>query len=348
MSANKIWVYIDQTNGKANPAAWEALGAGLSLAGQLSSGVTTVALGSGSQQVAAEAFHYGASEAFYCDDPSLVDYRPEPYVALLSSQARSAGLEVFLLPTTSRGREIAAMLAVDLSSGVMPDVTALEVQNGQVIATRPVYAGKLLAKTVCSAKPAVITTRIRAFPKPAAESSRSGSPLALPPAVAEAQIATKVTGLTQSAGGVSLNDAGVIVSGGRGVSNNPRLSPPAGMDEKQAEVWRAQQGFKLVGDLAQVLGGAVGASRAAVDAGYIPYEHQVGQTGKVVSPDLYIAAGISGAIQHQAGMRSSKVIVAINKDAEAPIFKMARFGVVGDLYEILPALTEALRKRLGK
>jgi electron transfer flavoprotein alpha subunit len=147
---------------------------------------------------------------------------------------------------------------------------------------------------------------------------------------------------------VSVSDAAVIVSGGRGVSNNPALTPPGGLDEKQAEIWRAQQGFKLVGDLAQVLGGAVGASRAAVDAGYIPYEHQVGQTGKVVSPDLYIANGISGAIQHQAGMRSSKVIVAINKDPEAPIFRMARFGVVGDLFAILPALTEAFRKKLGK
>jgi electron transfer flavoprotein alpha subunit len=149
-------------------------------------------------------------------------------------------------------------------------------------------------------------------------------------------------------GGVSLGDAAVIVSGGRGVANNPNLSPPAGLDDKQAEVWRAQQGFTMLGDLAGVLGGAVGASRAAVDAGYIPYEHQVGQTGKVVSPNLYIAVGISGAIQHQAGMRSSKVIVAINKDPEAPIFKLARFGVVGDLYTLVPALTEALRLRLGK
>jgi len=140
----------------------------------------------------------------------------------------------------------------------------------------------------------------------------------------------------------------VIVSGGRGVANNPNLTPPNGMDEKQAEIWRAQQGFKLVSDLAQVLNAAVGASRAAVDAGYIPYQHQVGQTGKVVSPDLYIACGISGAIQHLAGMRTSKVIVAINKDPEAPIFKYARFGVVGDLHEILPALTEEFRKRLGR
>jgi electron transfer flavoprotein alpha subunit len=146
---------------------------------------------------------------------------------------------------------------------------------------------------------------------------------------------------------VNLADSGVVVSGGRGVSNNPSLTPPAGMDEKQAELWRAQQGFALVTELATILGGAVGASRAAVDAGYIPYAHQVGQTGKVVSPDLYIACGISGAIQHLAGMRSAKIVVAINKDSDAPIFKVARYGVVGDLFQILPALSAAFRKKLG-
>jgi electron transfer flavoprotein alpha subunit len=160
--------------------------------------------------------------------------------------------------------------------------------------------------------------------------------------------ATKVVEYVQAEGGVTLGDAAVVVSGGRGVANNPELSPPPGMDEKQAEIWRAQQGFQLVQELADVLGGAVGASRAAVDAGYIPYKHQVGQTGKVVNPDLYIACGISGAIQHLAGMRNSKMIVAINKDPDAPIFKLARFGVVGDINKILPALTEAFRKRLGK
>jgi electron transfer flavoprotein alpha subunit len=146
-----------------------------------------------------------------------------------------------------------------------------------------------------------------------------------------------------------LGDAAVIVSGGRGLSNNPNLQPPADIaDEKQKEIWRAQQGFKMLGELAEVIGAAVGASRAAVDAGYIPYAHQVGQTGKVVSPNLYIASGISGAIQHLAGMRTAKVIVAINKDADAPIFKLARFGVVGDLYEIIPALTKAFKERLHK
>jgi electron transfer flavoprotein alpha subunit len=148
---------------------------------------------------------------------------------------------------------------------------------------------------------------------------------------------------------VSLTDAAVIVSGGRGVSNNPSLTPPDEItDEKEQEIWRAQQGFGLVGDLAGVLNAAMGASRAAVDAGYIPYANQVGQTGKVVSPDLYIANGISGAIQHLAGMRTSKTIVAVNKDPEAPIFKLARFGIVGDLFDVVPALTAAFKERLGK
>jgi electron transfer flavoprotein alpha subunit len=162
------------------------------------------------------------------------------------------------------------------------------------------------------------------------------------------EIKTKVVEVVPSGGGVSLSDAAVIVSGGRGVSNNPSLTPPGGMSEADAEVWRAQQGFKLIGELASVMNGAVGASRAAVDAGYIPYAHQVGQTGKLVAPDLYIACGISGAIQHLAGMRNSKMVVAINKDPDAPIFRLSRFGVVGDLYTIVPALAEAFRKQLGK
>jgi electron transfer flavoprotein alpha subunit len=168
------------------------------------------------------------------------------------------------------------------------------------------------------------------------------------PVITEADIATKVESYARGEGGVSLTDAAVIVSAGRGVANNPALTPPGGLDEKAIEIWKAKQGFALVTDLAQVLGGAVGASRAAVDAEYISYPHQVGQTGKMVAPDLYIACGISGAIQHQAGMRASKVIVAINKDPEAPIFKLARYGVVGDMHAIVPALTEAFRKKLGK
>lgn len=346
--SNKIWVFIDQFKGHAHPASWEALGAGQKLAGQLGGGVTALVFGAQAKDVAAEAFQYGAAEVLYADDPTLADYRAEPYTALLVKLAKEQSPEVVLLPTTTRGRELAAMAAIDLNTGVMPDVTALDVENGRVVVTRPVYAGKLLAKAVCATNPQLVTTRIRAFPKAELNTSLNGTPVAVSPAMDEGAIPTKVAGYSQAAGGVSLTDAAVIVSGGRGVSNNPALTPPAGLDEKQAEIWRAQEGFKLVGELAGVLGGAMGASRAAVDAGYIPYEHQVGQTGKVVSPDLYIACGISGAIQHQAGMRSSKLIIAINKDPEAPIFRMARYGVVGDLFSIVPALSEAFRKRLGK
>ncbi|MDD5466732.1 MAG: electron transfer flavoprotein subunit alpha/FixB family protein [Anaerolineales bacterium] len=347
MSA-KIWVYIDQFSGEAHPSAWEAMGAGLTLAQALGGGVAAVAFGPKAQDIAREAFAYGASEVYAAEDPTLADYRAEPYTSLLVGLVREAAPEALLFPTTSRGRELAAMCAVDLNTGVMPDVTGLAVQDGRAIATRPVYGGKLLAKTVCAARPQIITTRTRAFAPPPHDAGRTGTPIQVKVALDEASIPTRVVEYAPARSGVSLADAAVIVAGGRGVSNNPALTPPAGLDEKQAEAWRAQEGFKLIGELARVLGGAVGASRAAVDAGYIPYEHQVGQTGKLVSPDLYIACGISGAIQHQAGMRTSKVIVAINKDPEAPIFKMARFGAVGDLFAILPYLTQALQTRLGK
>lgn len=345
---NKIWVYIDQFKGQALPSSWEGIGAGLSLAGEFGGGVTALVFGQDVESIAQEALHYGADEVLLADDPTLADYRSEPYTALIAKLAAEQTPEVILFPTTTRGRELAGMSAVDLDSGVLVDVTALEVQDGVVLATRPVYAGKLLAKVQCSAKPQIITLRGRAFAKPEAGESRSGTVAKVDAAMAEEDITVKVIDYTTSEGGVSLTDAAVIVSGGRGVSNNPNLEPPGDLSEEEQEVWRAQQGFKLVGDLAKVLGAAVGASRAAVDAGYVPYSHQVGQTGKVVSPDLYIASGISGAIQHLAGMRTSKLIVAINKDADAPIFKLARFGVVGDLFDVLPPLTEALRERLGK
>ena len=348
MGDKKILVYIDQFKGEALPASWEVLSAAFALSVKMGGDVIALAVGEGSQGVAEKAFPYGVTSAFYADDATLTDYRAEPFAGIVTKVARQEDVGVLLLPTTSRGRELAAMCAIDLETGVMPDVTALDVVDGKILATRPVYAGKLISQVVCDAEPAVITTRVRAFKKPQGDASLSGSATLVEPVMAPDEIRTTVTGYSEAAGGVSLTDAGVIVSGGRGVSNNPNLEPPGDLDEKAAEVWRAQQGFKLVGDLASVLGAAVGASRAAVDAGYVPYEHQVGQTGKVVSPDLYIAAGISGAIQHLAGMRTSKVIVAVNKDPDAPIFKLARFGVVGDLYNILPPLTEALRKRLGK
>lgn len=344
---NKILVYIDQFKGEALSTSWETLGAGRMLAEKLGGEVSVLVAGKGADAVAGQAFQYGAGDVLYSDDPTLDDFRAEPYTSLVASVAKELSPEVILFPTTTRGRELAAMSSIDLQTGVLADVTVLDVEDGKVVATRPVYAGKLLSRVFCEAKPQIITTRVRAFEKPPMDASRTGSPKQVAAPVAEDAILTRVVDTVQGEKGVSLTDAGVIVSGGRGVAINPKLQPPGDLDEKEAEIWRARQGFQLVGDLAKVLGGAVGASRAAVDAGYIPYSHQVGQTGKVVTPDLYIACGISGAIQHLAGMRNSKVIVAINKDPDAPIFKLARFGVVADLHEILPALTEAFQERLG-
>lgn len=343
---NTILVFVDHFAGQAVPASWEAIGVGTSLAEKLGGNVAAVVLGHEVEELAQKAIEFGAAEVLMGDNPELKDFLPEPYASVLSKVAAEA--EVLLLPTTSRTRELAGMVAVDLETGVMPDVIDFEIEDGSVLATRPIYAGKLLTKVICREKrPQILTLRSRAFPKPEPDSGRGGEITRIDVGLGE--IATEVTGYSESQVGVSLTDAAVIVSGGRGVSNNPRLSPPAEItDEGEQEIWRAQQGFALISELARTLSAAVGASRAAVDAGYIPYEHQVGQTGKVVSPDLYIACGISGAIQHLAGMRTAKTIVAINRDPEAPIFKLARFGVVGDLHEVVPTLTQAFKERLGK
>jgi electron transfer flavoprotein alpha subunit len=338
----KSLVYIDHFKGEVQPASWEALGLAKSLG-------TAIALVFGSGDTAANvakaALEYGADEVLLADDPGLEDFRVETYAATLSALASAQTPDLILFPTTTRTREMAGMSAVDLNSGVLVDITGLETEGDKVVATRPIYEGKVLEKTVCNARPQFVTIRGRNFPKPEPEAGRTGT---ITKVEARTEALTKVEGYSATEAAVNLGDASVIVSGGRGVSNNPSLTPPNGMDEKQAEVWRAQQGFALITELAKLLGGAVGASRAAVDAGYITYAHQVGQTGKVVTPDLYIACGISGAIQHLVGMRNAKLIVAINKDADAPVFKQARYGVVGDLFQIVPALTEAMRKKLGK
>ena len=336
----KTLVYIDHFKGEVQPASWEALGVAKSFGT-----ASAVVFGSGVDAIVKAAFEYSADEVLLADDALLADFRVEPYASTFSTLASLQSPDLILFPTTARTRELAAMTAIDLNTGVLTDVTGLEVNGDSVVATRPIYEGKLLEKVICSGKPVIATLRGRAFPKPEADESKTGTATKVD---VKTEALTNVEGYSASESAVNLGDAGVIVSGGRGVSNNPSLQPPAGLDDKQAELWRAQQGFALITELANVLGGAVGASRAAVDAGYIPYASQVGQTGKVVAPDLYIACGISGAIQHLAGIRAAKNVVAINKDADAPIFKVARYGVVGDLFQIVPALTEAFKKRLGK
>lgn len=336
----KIFVYIDHFKGETQATSWEALGLAKSFGA-----TTALVFGSGVDDVAKAALEYGADDVLVADDSALLDFRAETYASTLSALASSRTPDLILFPTTTRTREFAAMSAVDLNTNVITDATAIEVNGDSIVVTRPIYEAKLFEKVTASAKPQFITLRGRAFPKPEKVAGKTGT---ITKVEAKTDALTTVEGYSVADVGVSLNDAGVIVSGGRGVSNNPSLQPPAGLDDKQAEIWRAHQGFKLVGELASTLGGAVGASRAAVDGGYIPYSNQVGQTGKVVAPDLYIACGISGAIQHLAGIRSAKMVVAINKDPDAPIFKVARYGVVGDLFQIVPALTDAFKKKLGK
>jgi len=336
----KTFVYVDHFKGEIQPASWEAIGLGKTLGS-----VSAVVFGLGVDAVVKTAFEYGADEVFVADDPALEDFRAEPYASTFSALASSQSPDLILFPITARTRELAAMTAVDLNTGVLTDISALEMDGDTLIATRPIYEGKVMEKTVCSAKPVLASIRPRFFPKSERDESKSGTATKVE---VKTDALTTIEGYSASEAAVNLGDAPVIVSGGRGVSNNPSLTPPDGLSEGEAEIWRAHQGFALIGDLANVLGGAVGASRAAVDGGYIPYAHQVGQTGKVVTPDLYIACGISGAIQHLVGMRNAKVIVAINKDADAPIFTQARYGVVGDLFKIVPALTAEFKKKLGK
>jgi electron transfer flavoprotein alpha subunit len=325
---NDIFVWIEQFRGEVASPSWEAIGTARRLSETLGGKVCACLFGQGVDAAAQDAIAYGADTVFVADDATLADFRVHPYAALLAHLVGEHQPAVILIGATFRGRDLAPAMAVDLETGCVADCTALEFEDGALVATRPVYAGKLLCTcTVPEKRPAIFTTRPRAFPKPEPDAARSGEVIAVQPVVDEAGIPAKVVGFQESEGGINLADAGIIVSGGRGVSG--------------------PEGFEPVRSLAEVLNAAVGASRAAVDAGWIAYEQQVGQTGKTVSPDLYVACGISGAIQHQAGMRTSKVIVAINKDPEAPIFQLAHYGIVGDLFKVVPALTAALKERLG-
>ncbi len=309
---------------QALSASWEAIGA----AKHLGASVTALVLGQGVDQVAQQAFHYGADQVVKADDATLQAYRFEPYVALLAKLVQEHHPSFILAAATTSGRELLAGAAAEVNGGLLTDVTDLTLEGGKLHAIRPVLGGKVLcAEAVIGDGPQFATLRTRAFKALDPDTSRVGEVLTAAPVLSENQISTKIEGVQQAASTISLTDANVIVAGGRGVGG--------------------PDGFKPVRELANALGAALGASRPAVDAGWIPYEHQVGQTGKVVSPDLYIAVGISGAIQHQAGMRTAKTIVAINKDPEAPIFKLARYGIVGDLFEILPALTQAFKQKLG-
>ncbi len=327
--SNNVLVWIEQRNGLADSISWETLGAARRVAERLGGQVVAVVLGEKASEVAQQSLHYGADSVLAADDATLKDFRLEPYAAVLAKVAQEQQPTAILLGASNAGLELSAYVAAQLGVGLAADGIEVSVEGGQLVVTRPVLVGNVLAKVVFgAARPQIASLRRRVFPLPEADASRSGPVTAIPTVMAEADITTKVEGSESATSEVSLTDARIIVSGGRGVGG--------------------PEGFAPVKALAEALGGAMGASRAAVDAGWVPYAHQVGQTGKTVQPDLYIACGISGAIQHLAGMKTSKLIVAINKDAEAPIFKYAHYGIVGDLFQYLPALAEEFKQRLGR
>jgi len=327
--SNNVFVWIDQSNGEVDPIAWESVGAARNVADELGGQLVAVVLGQNVTALAEQAIHYGADSALVADDATLKTFRLEPYAAVVIKAIQEHQPAAVIMGASNAGLELSAYTAAKLGVGLAADCTELAVEAGQLVAIRPALIGNVFAKiTFGGASPYMVSVRRRVFAPPEPDASRSGEVSKLAAVMGEDDILTKVESFETAAGQVSLTDAKIIVSGGRGVGG--------------------PEGFAPVKALAEAMGGAMGASRAAVDAGWIPYAHQVGQTGKTVQPDLYVACGISGAIQHLAGMKTAKIIVVINKDADAPIFKYAHYGVVGDLFQYVPALTEEFKQRLGK
>ena len=320
---SNVLVFIEQRDGKIRKASFEALTLGREVAAKPGGALGAVVAGSGIAGLAPELAAYGAAKVFVADKPELALYSCEGYTAALDAAVTAFAPAVVLVPATSMGKDVAPRLAARRKVGLLSDVMSLEVEGGRLVATRLVYSGK--ARATVTADPAaalqIATPRPNVFPASKGVAG-AGEVVALD---VVPKIRAKVVKVeTAEAGEIDVAEADKIVSGGRGI--------------KGPENW------PILRALCHEMGAALGASRAAVDAGWIDHSHQVGQTGKVVSPTLYVACGISGAIQHMAGMGSSKVIVAINKDADAPIFKVATYGIVGDLFQIVPALTEAVKK----
>ena len=327
--ANEIWVLIEKARYEDNIAAIsrQLLGKGRELAGASGGKLAALVLGSGVGGLAERAFAYGADKAYVVDDAALEQYTTDGYVGAAAALAKKYEPALILTGSSFQMRDFSAALAAELGVGIAVDSVNVTLEGDQISALRPSHGGNVINTVVFgAARPAVVSVRKQSFPEAPEQSGRSGEAVA--EAMPAVEIRTKVTSVTPKQGAVNLADASIIVSGGRGLGSPENYK-------------------KLIPSLAEALGGAYGASRAIVDAGWIPYEHQVGQTGKTVSPKLYVACGISGAIQHLAGMRTSRTIVAVNKDPEAPIFRVATFGVVGDVNEVVPLLTEEIKKRVG-
>jgi len=318
----------EQRDGEIRKISYEMVSEGRRLADSLSQDVTAVLLGSNIKDKAAKLGHYGANKVIVADDAKLDPYTTDAYVEAIAQIVKDNDPAILLIGGSVQGRDLAARLSARLGIGMAQDCTAFAIEDGNLVATRPIYAGKAYAKVgFANSTPQLGVARPNVMSLNEPDESKSAEIVDASITLDEAGLKTKVAEVMKDESGkVDLTEADKIVSGGRGMK---------GPDE-----------YKILEDLADVIGATVGASRSAVDAGWRPHSDQVGQTGKVVSPNLYIACGISGAIQHLAGMSTSKLIVAINKDPDAPIFQKADYGVVDDLFKVVPALTEEIKKIL--
>ena len=316
-----ILVFLEQRDGKLRSVSREALGEATRLAKQLGGEVVGVCLAAADPGIAALG-DAGADRVLLATNPRFARYDGAAYAAGVAQAIQSVSPQVVLIAGSSMGRDLAPRVAARLGVGLASDCTALAVDGAALLASRPVFAGKAFQKLRFPRTPAIATLRPKVFGA-VSGAGRTAQVVAFEVTLPASRVTVRDV-VAQAGGKVDLTESEIIVSGGRGV--------------------KGPEHFKLIEDLAEALGATVGASRAVVDAGWRPHSEQVGQTGKTVSPKLYVAVGISGAIQHLAGMSSSRCIVAINKDPEAPIFKIADYGLVGDLFEVVPALTEAVRK----
>jgi electron transfer flavoprotein alpha subunit len=324
-----IWVFAEHSDKKPKKVVFEMLSEASRLSEKMNEEVCAVLAGSGIEDIVPLLGHYGAGKVYVLDDPLLESYTAEAYAKAVGALIEKHAPSLFLFGTTSTGRDLAPKLSARFGYGLSSDCTKIELVDGnQLHITRPIYAGKVIATVAPPpAEPHMATVRPNSLAISEPDSSRTSEVVTEKPGISGEDIRAVVKEILKSEGTmVDLQEADIIVSGGRGL--------------------KGPENFPLIQELAETLGGAMGASRAAVDAGWIDHQFQVGQTGKVVSPKLYVACGISGAIQHLAGMKTSKYIVAVNKDPEAPIFKVANYGIIGDVFEVVPLMIEETKKIL--
>ncbi len=323
-----IWVFAEQTHGVIAPVVYELLGKGRDLADQMDAELTAVLLGSDLTGMSSQLIAHGADQIIEVDDPSLAHFRDEYYAKAMSELAHKYKPAIILAGATVTGRSFVPRVAVNLHTGLTADCTGLDYdpETGNLIQTRPAFGGNIMAKIItANHRPQMATVRHKVMDPLIPDETRSGIVIQESIDFDFDEEKTKWLGFEKEKTNlVNITEANIIVSGGRGIKD--------------------AKNFAMIEELAEALDGAVGASRAAVDAEWIPYSHQVGQTGKTVKPNIYISVGISGAIQHLAGMSSADYIVAINKDPDAPIFKVADLGVVGDLFEVLPLLIRRIKE----